>query len=759
MRSKNILSLLSIAVICLFISPLNIFAASHEQGPTTTVENYMGLPTFMVDGEPHMSRSFETYVPELKYYRQFAQAGATVMGVPVNCGEEPWWHSTPVWVGPDVWDYTELDESIGKIIAADPNALILPRVHVAEPDWWREKYPAEVIVYDDGTTDFLNPHRLWPALKSKTWPSFASQQWRNDMCIALRKFIEHVQSKPYAKNIFGYQILGGSTEEWYHYGSSEKQLGDYSVHMKIYFQNWLRKKYWTAESLQKAWNNPNITFDKVTIPTRQERYATKNKSPFLDPAAQMNVIDYYTCYQEIVPDVIDMLCKTAKDATGRKKVIGAFYAYMYEFGGNQESGHMAVQKLLQSQNVDFVVVTASYGSRQLGSGGSILRSPHTSMALHGKLWYEDNDTVSFLFPEVSQRMGDAEWERSKDVLAATDSAEESKWIYQRGAGFVLGNGIYQALFDLHGGYYDNPELLQSVKEIYNIFENSKKYDRTSCSQILVIADELSTMYCTPRSGILGQNLYDPPYRLIKCGAPYDSIYLNDLALLDTTPYKLVIMLNTFHIDDYQQSLIEQKLKNSGKTVLWVYAPGIFNGNKTDFDRISKITGIETSVDADKSMIAPKIKLQKQTNTFADELLKAKFETIGNDYKSCFLIYANDKNAKSLGIEPKSGKTVLAVKNMGSWTSVYSITASLPIDFYRAIARSAGVHIYNEKNDTTYVSKSYLTVNADGPGVRKLSFPKKTTVYDAVTEQILAENVTNFELNLKNKETKILRINQ
>ena len=116
-------------------------------------------------------------------------------------------------------------------------------------------------------------------------------------------------------------------------------------------------------------------------------------------------------------------------------------------------------------------------------------------------------------------MGDAEWERSKVVLAATDTAEESKWIYQRGAGFVLGNGIYQALFDLHGGYFDNPDLMQTVKEIYNLFENSKNYDRTSCSEILVIADELSTMYCTPQAPMLGQNLYDPPYRLIKCGAP------------------------------------------------------------------------------------------------------------------------------------------------------------------------------------------------------------------------------------------------
>ena len=159
---------------------------------------------------------------------------------------------------------------------------------------------------------------------------------------------------------------------------------------------------------------------------------------------------------------------------------------------------------------------------------------------------------------------------------------------------------------------------------------------------------------------------------------YDSIYLNDLALLDTTPYKLIIMLNTFHISDDQQSLIDRKLKNSGKTIFWVYAPGIFNFNKTDPSRISTMTGINVAGFDEKVMILPKIKLQDKTGTFVDEVINAKFKTIGPDSKSCFLIYVDDKAAKALGTDPKSGKTVLAMKKMDGWTSVYSITGSVPV---------------------------------------------------------------------------------
>jgi hypothetical protein len=105
----------------------------------------------------------------------------------------------------------------------------------------------------------------------------------------------------------------------------------------------------------------------------------------------------------------------------------------------------------------------------------------------------------------------------------------------------------------------------------------------------------------------------------------------------------------------------------------------------------------------------------------------------------------------------AGRTVLAQKNTDGWTSIYSITASLPPDFYRALARRAGVHIYSETNDTLYVNKSYLTINADGAGTRTLRLPTHTDIYDAIDEKLLERNVREFELSLRDKETRILRL--
>jgi len=734
---------------------LSLSGTVYSADPVTGVDFYMGLPTFTINGQPEVTQTFETYEPTERHFKQFYEAGCKIYGFPANSAAETFEHSRPVWVGADVWDYSEFDETVNMILRAAPDALIVPRVHVAEPEWWHKQNPGDLMVYHDGSTQLKEPFRLWPAKKSRAFASLASSKWRQDMAMCLRRLIDHIQNSSYADHIFGYQLFGLSTEEWYHHTAGRPQSGDYSCHMTMAFRNWLKQKYWTEDNLRASWGSKDITFDAVAIPTHQQRFAGIHKITFRDPAKEMMVIDFYQFYNEIVPETIDYFASIVKEQTNHTKVVGAFYAYMYEFAGNPESGHLAVEKLLQSKNVDFIVVTASYGTRMLGKGGSILRSPHTSLLLHGKLWFEDNDNVSYLFPQVSKRIGDAEWERSKEVLAATENAEETKWIYQRGAGFTLGNGLHQSFFDLHGGYFDDPQIMSDIKDLYRVFEDSKDRDRTSCSEILVIADEQSTFYCTLQSNLLGQNLFDPPYRLIKCGAPYDSIYVNDLARIDTSKYKLCIMLNLYHLTNKQAELIKDKLYEPGKTIFWSYAPGLFNGSRTTPERISEIIGMTIRISDSEDFIKPQMMLKSKD--FCKGLLSQGINTVGSSNPCSKAIYVDDSGAEVLGVSPVIKQPVLASKMVGQTKSIYSITASLPPAFYRELARQAGVHIYNDRDDTLYVSRSYLTVNADRAGQRVLKFAEPVTIYDPITEQKLVDKTTAFTLDMRDKETRILRI--
>ena len=54
------------------------------------------------------------------------------------------------------------------------------------------------------------------------------------------------------------------------------------------------------------------------------------------------------------------------------------------------------------------------------------------------------------------------------------------------------------------------------------------------------------------------------------------------------------------------------------------------------------------------------------------------------------------------------------------------------------------------------SRSYLCLNADGAGDRKLRFPKAAEVFDPFTGERLARRVTNFTRTLQNRETLLIR---
>jgi len=732
-------------------------------GPTSVVAKRDGQLSIQLDGIPLGSLPYATYAPNERYFAQFGEAGTNVYSFSVNTGEEPWWHSVPTWVSGGVWNFSEFDEWVHLAIKANPNALFVPRIYIGEPDWWRDLHPDELIVFDDGkerTTRRRHPFRLWPEKESRSYGSIASSIWRQDMANSLRRLLKHIHESEYGDRIIGYQLNGLNTEEWYYFTRGEDpgdQLGDYSRPMREYFREWLKEKYQTDSALQTAWSKSDATFMTVELPTIEERSHRRGKAAFRDPSTYMNVIDFYECYNGLIPDTIDYFARVVKEETQAGKVVGAFYSYLFEFQGRPDTGHNASQKLLASENIDFIAVTASYGNRTLGRGGSILRSPHTSMHLHGKLWHEDNDTVSFLFPEVSRRIGDNEWERSKVVLAATDDAEQSQWIFLRGAGFAIANNVHQTLLDLHGGYFDHPDLMNTVQELNELTERTLQYDRSSCAEILVVADERSTYYPTMKSELMKQALYDPPYSLIKLGAPYDCIYLDDLSIIDMEPYKLVIFLNAYHLTSQQIELIQQTVLTPGRTIFWTYDVGRFSENCDTPETLSILTGMEFERKESQGLIAPRIEIRPNTGFFTDNIIESHSRIIGPNEESCHPVILRDPDAIILGICVDNAEAVLGEKTRDGVRSVYSLTASLPPQFYRELAKSAGVHIYNDQDDTLYVCKDFLAINADGVGVRTLEFPISVNVFDAVSEVKLANAVGTFELPLVDLETRILRI--
>ena len=85
-------------------------------GPVTTVRPHRGKPQFFLDGRPYTKPIFGTYVPKLKYFRQFAEAGSDVFSFSTNLGNG---FSAPTWLGlysPATQERVAVEAGAGEVI-------------------------------------------------------------------------------------------------------------------------------------------------------------------------------------------------------------------------------------------------------------------------------------------------------------------------------------------------------------------------------------------------------------------------------------------------------------------------------------------------------------------------------------------------------------------------------------------------------------------------------------------------------------------
>jgi hypothetical protein len=595
----------------------------------------------------------------------------------------------------------------------------------------------------------------------------------------IEDFIDHAKEMGYYDTAIGYELSGLATEEWYYFGFNRlitnRELAGYSVPTRNAFREWLRTKYSNNNAaLQAAWNNGTVTFDTAVVPTRAARLDRLNSGnstyTWRNVDTNMNVIDFYQFWNELVPDFIDYCAEVIKNKTNNTKVVGAFYAYMYEFTSDiSESGQIGFHRFLRSPNLDYVYVTNSYNNRVLGKADQ-LRSAAYSARLHDKIWFNSDDTMTWNADAIMNCLGwnEATKNANKVNMGYTPTKEQSQWMFRRQAGFNACNGFYQFHLEL---WTQNPDTCSPLPwlSMYDNFadeigylnafcDRSKNYDRSSNSQILIVSDEFSCNYAAS-SALLGVCLANPQLALQQIGAPADHILLDDLGLINAAQYKMVVFLNCWNLNDTQRAAIDS-LKNNNRTLVFCYAGGYFNGRNYSSTNMQNACGMNINVGAE-TQVALRVKMRTLSPT-RDPLEIAISNALGGQGQifGSGTVCAKRINAAQgtvLGYYPDSvSDTSMAVTRPGTWTGIWCATADMPAAVYRAIASQAGVFIYNNSTDTFGANKSYVFIHPSSAGSRTINLPRTVKLYDALSEQVLGTNITSYTRTYQLGETMIYR---
>lgn len=532
--------------------------AGTAHGMEAEVRMHQGRPALFVSGKPVPPFAYMSYLGKTPYYREVAAAGVHLYCFPaylgdrgINTGSGIGPFRDAIWRGEGEYDFASMAGDFEALLRADPEALVVVRLHLDPPRWWEAAHPEACTRLPGGTT-FRQ--------------CFSSDAWRAATADALRACIAWLLDSPYADHLIGVHVAAGHTEEWfYHLGDTFHDENPARVEA---FRAWLRKAYANdVAALRAAWGNSEVTFglaQPADISGGDRRMAWRA------PVVERPVIDTLRFHGETMADNVAYFCRVVKEASRCRLLTGAFFGYHY-FVGDARRGHGALGKLLTCPDLDYLSSPNVY-HRVLGEDWPPMAAV-ASVQRHGKLWLAENDTrthkTTLLKDQAPEICPPGQYESG--VWLGPDTAADSVALVKKNAARMLAGGYGGWWFDMWGGWFSDPALMRVIQRTQEL--GALDLDRQGpamAAQVAVVADE-SLCFHDASYGALTEEILGNRYALGRAGAPYDLFLLSDLPGLDSEAYR-VIWLMTPVLDDALTAYMARRASAAG-TTLWTGPAG------------------------------------------------------------------------------------------------------------------------------------------------------------------------------------------
>jgi len=630
-------------------------------------------------------------------------------------------HSTLVELPCPLSEATEaldtIDSAIRAILDADPDGYVMPRIVFVPARGWKREYATEIATYADGPS---------------ADPSLTSERFWREAEHSLQTLVSHLRDYEWSGRVFGYHLERG---EWF---QPADQGYDRSMANREAFRDWLRVKYKNSlVALRAAWYDGDVQFHTAEIPPVIAK--PNDQRAFYETRRERRTIDFCSFTSESTADRLIALAGAMKRAADDKALVSVCYGYTFEFG-HGHSGHLALCKVLECEDIDLICGPPSYRDRKPG-GAASMPGPIHSPALHGKLWLSEDDTKTFLAPVTKD---------DDDFNPRLSDRFQTEQAYARAMGRAYATETGVGFMDLWGeGWLDDDALwermggfAQRYSKLLDIEPARKRADA------IVLFDEKSLLHIQRGEAFFRKITSGFREMLQRSGVNYEVYLQSDL--LDPafpTDAKLYFFANPYRLTSDQRAAIAEKLQGNGRTLAWLYAPGSCEerpqiGGAME-ESATGAVGLTLRQQEWNSEIGSRVVEQRHPIT---EKLSAREIGVRERLNPSF--YVDDPDATVLAEYIGSGLPSIAIKKNGDWQTVFVGEPTLNWDLFRGICRFAGVHLWTGGDDVAFIGHGWLTVHAHRDGHRAIRTPEPTGLYDLTDRRLVGTDVREHRFFMK-----------
>jgi beta-galactosidase len=620
-------------------------------------------------------------------------------------------------------DFSGVDAQCQRVLNANPNALLLPRIGMAPPAWWREAHPDDVMVWDMGPQKHIGF-------------VVASPEYRRDAAQRLAALVSHLE-EAFGGSMGGYHPCGQNTGEWFYQETWGQALNGYSEGNRRAWRLWLKQRYADDAALRVAWHDPKVALETADVPSPAARRGAP-AGVLRDPVLERPLIDFARFQQQMMADCVCCLARAVREATRGRKLVVFFYGYVFEFAavrnGPATSGHYALRRVLDCPDIDVLCSPISYFDRGLGQSAPAMTAAE-SVALAGKMWLYEDDTRTYLgtgkFPG---------WQDGVDTIEETNVQ-----LLRNTAQCALRNfGTWW--MDLGAtGWFNDPRMWAEMARLKALDEPLLEKPLPFQPEVAVVIDEESMIRVAASGDVLTRpGVYEVRRPLGRLGAPYGQ-YLQDDVAAGRVRARMVVFLTAWSLTADQRERLLAATRGSLR--IWCYAPGYYDGDRASLETMSELTGFEMRKLADVSAWAEP--------TSAGRALGLR-EAFGVKRAIEPLFAAADANAQETLASYPDGSAAVALRRTEDGLSLFVGPAGLTSELLRAAARKAEVHLFTETDCNVYANGPYLALHASQDGPVDLDTGQSGAVVDLLTGEQLGPG-PRVTLPMKRGDTRVLGV--